>query len=473
MNEYDAIQAAGGFPWFTGFLVAGAIVASIVFVVLTKLYRVAVRPNEVHIVQSRKDTISYGKGSDRGNAYWAWPEWIPIIGVQVVQLPLSVFDLDLPNYEAYDVGKVPFVVDIKAFFRIKDSNLAAERVESMPELETQLRAILQGTVRKILAFHDIEEIMMERSKFGKMFTEETAANLAEWGVENVKDIELMDVRDSADSKTVSNIMAKKESEIERDSRVIVAANKRDAQMKEIEADREVAISKQEAEQKVGERTAEKDKMVGIANEIAQQEIKEQAKVTAEKDMQVKKVNDVRTAEINRDVRVVQADEQKQVFIVESEGEKQKSIIVAEGQKEAEFLRAAGIKAVGEAEAEAKRLSEMANVTPQIELAKEIGNNDGYQGYLIGIRSLERDQAIGTEAAKALQAAGIKVIANTGNVPDGVNNVLELFTSRGGTHLGSMVEGFAQTEVGNAIVNSLTKSDGSGSKTRKGANGTSA
>lgn len=471
MNEYETVQAVSGFPWLTIFLVVGTLIAGVAFLVLTNLYRVAVRPNEVHIVQSRKNTISYGKGSEKGNAYWAWPEWVPIIGVQVVQLPLSVFDLDLPNYEAYDVGKVPFVVDIKAFFRIKDSNLAAERVESMQELETQLRAILQGTVRKILAFHDIEEIMMERSKFGKMFTEETADNLVEWGVENVKDIELMDVRDSADSKTVSNIMAKKESEIERDSRVIVAANKRDAAMKEIEAQREVDVSKQEAEQKVGERTAEKEKMVGIANEIAQQEIKEQAKITVEKEMQVKKVNDVRTAEIAKEVRVVKAEEQKQVDIVESEGDKQKSIIVAEGNKEAEFLRAAGIEAVGKAEAEAKRLSEMADVSPQIALAEEIGENAGYQNYLISIRGLERDQAIGTEAAKALQAAGIKIIANTGHVPDGVNNVLELFTSKGGTHLGSMVEGFAQTEVGNAIVNSLTKSD-SDSKTRRGSNGTS-
>ena len=43
------------------------------------------------------------------------------------------------------------------------------------------------------------------------------------------------------------------------------------------------VQRQDAEQQVGLRTAEKDKAVGIANEQANQEIQAQAKTTAEKE----------------------------------------------------------------------------------------------------------------------------------------------------------------------------------------------
>lgn len=456
MNEVEAITGGSAmWPW----VLVGALVAlAVIGVVASMMLRTAVRPNEVHIVQSRSKRQSYGRNSEHGNAYWAIPEWVPIYGVQIVKLPLAVFDLDLPSYDAYDVGKVPFVVDIKAFFRIKDSNLAAERVENMPELEKQLLAILQGAVRKVLAFHDVEDIMMERSKFGALFTEETKGNLAEWGVENVKDIELMDVRDARDSETISNIMAKKESFIEKESRVEVAANKRDASMKEIEAQREVDVAEQQAEQKVGERTAEKDKIVGIANEVAQQEIKEQAKLTTMKEMAVKEVNDVRTSEIAKKVRVVQAEEKKQVDIVEAEGEKQQTVLVAEGVLTQQELNGKGILAVGKAEAEAKKLSELAVVDPQITLADSIGENEKYQDYMVRIREVEKSEAVGVEQAQALKAADLKVIVNDGSVSGGVDNVMDIFSPKGGTALAGMAEAFVQSETGKGLVRKFVDKD---------------
>lgn len=439
-----------------GFFAVGAIFASII-------WRTVVEPNEVHIVQSAFGTKVYGRSStdltddavggveSSGNSYYDWPAWIPFIGVTTVKLPLSVFDLPLNNYEAYDIGRVPFMVDITAFFRISNPAVAAKRVSTLDELNQQLMSILQGAVRTILAKHDIEEIMGERSQFGEMFTTETEAQLKAWGVSNVKNIELMDVRDSAESRTISNIMAKKESLIEMESRKEVAVNIKNAELAEIDAEREAEVRRQEAQQKVGERTAEKDKKVGIANEMAQQEIKEQAKVTAEKDMAVKQVEQVRQAEITKEVQIVKAEEEKAVSITVAEGQRQETEIVAAGELKQEKLRAEGILAVGQSEAEAKRLEEMATVDPQIVLAQEIGENEGYQAYLIKIRGVEKDEAVGIEQAKALQDAGIKVIANTGNVAQGVDNVMELFSSKGGTAMGATLEALANTEGGAALM----------------------
>lgn len=465
---------------------AGIVLAILIALSLAKAYRRVVEPNEVHVVRGKKGTTIYGqqdllsdvdadskientKAITISNAYMEWPTWWPFIGVQAMVLPLSVFREPLSNYEAYDVGRLPFMVDIVAFFRISDPQTAARRISSMEELKAQLRSILEGAVRTILAKHDIEAIMSERSKFGEMFTLEVAHNLKSWGVSNVKNIELMDIRDGKDSKTVSNIMAKKESLIEKESRVEVAANKRAAEVAEIAARQEVAVRAQEAEQAVGQRTAEKDKNVGIANEQAQQEIKVQAKVTAERDMEVQQVREVRAAEIARSVRIVKAEEQKQVDVTETEGEKQKTILIAEGVLKEQQLKGEGILAVGQAEAEAKRLGEMATVTPQIELAREIGENEGYQTYLVQIRNVEKDEAVGIEQAKALQAAGIKVIANTGNVNSGVSGVMDLFSSKGGTALGGMVEAFAQTPEGSAVMEAIL-SKVSGTAARTGAAG---
>ncbi len=466
----DVLDSVTGFGLSTAASIGIGIGLFFLFAIfLAKAYRRVVEPNEVHIVQSRRGTVIYGKpleeGEDRkvtGNSYYEWPHWWPVVGVQKIVLPLSVFDQKLTNYEAYDIGKVPFVVDVVAFFRIRDPSVAARRIQNLHELQAQLESILQGAVRTILAKHEIEDIMMERSTFGKMFTDEVADQLIAWGVSNVKNIELMDIRDGRDSQTVSNIMAKKESVIDRESRVVVAENTKLAETAEIEAKQVVDVRAQEAEELVGLRTAQKDQAVGIADEQALQEIKTQAKETAERDMAVELVKNVRAAEINRSVEVVKADEDKQTIVIRAEGQrqqeiidaeavKQKTIIIADGDLQDALKDAEGILAVGTSTAEAKRLEEMATVSPQIALADEIGSNDGYQDYLIKIRGVEKDETVGVEQAKALQDAGIKVIVNSGDVNSGMDSLLDLLTTKGGTNVAGMVEAIRQTDEGSALL----------------------
>ena len=93
--------------------------------------------NVVHIVQRGNQTVSYGT-KKASNVYYEWPKWLPKLGVEVRVLPVSNFDIELKRYEAYDKDRVPFVVDVKAFFHIADTNVAAEKVESFEELKGQL-----------------------------------------------------------------------------------------------------------------------------------------------------------------------------------------------------------------------------------------------------------------------------------------------------------------------------------------------
>jgi flotillin len=405
----------------------------------------------VHIIQSARQTVSYGKDEASGNTYYQWPSWIPKLGINVIVLPVSVFSLRLRDYEAYDSGRLPFVLDLEAFFRIENSNIAAQRVANVSELNSQLTSILQGAARTILASKTIEEIMQGRAEFGDAFTKEVNEQLKAWGVTTVKNIELMDIRDSAGSKVIQNIMDKKKSEIERESRVVVAENKKAAENAEINAMREVDINRQLALQQVGIKTAEKDKEVGIANELASQEIKMQQKVTAEKAMEVVRVNDVKTAEITKEVNVVKAEEQKQTEVVKAEGEKQKTVLIAEGILEQEKRQAEAILVKGQSQAEAEKLLQLAPVEAQIVLAKEIGENQSYQQYLITIRTVEANQAVGIAQANALDKADVKIIANNGSVVDGLSSVGELFSSSGGTKLAAALEGLGQSEAGAAML----------------------
>lgn len=429
-------------------------------------WREVVPSNKVHIVQSRKKTTSYGTGQQDGNVYYAIPSFIPIFGITRISLPVNNFALTLHEYKAYDKDRVPFELDVTAFFRIADTNVAASRVENFEGLHKQLESVVQGAVRKILASHDIHQIMTDRSTFGEQFTKEVQGELLNWGVEPVKNMELMDIRDSGESKVLANIMAKKSSHIEMESRVEVATNKQKASVAEteakrisdtatIEAQQKVEVSKLEANQTIGQRQAEAEKAVGIAKaeqektvgvsrEQAAQAVKEQAAATKRKEMEIVSVEVQRKAEIEKSAAVVKAEQEKQV-----------TVTVAEGKLEQAKREAEGTRTTGVAQADAAKAMQLAPVEAQITLAKEIGENQGYQTYLVTLRQIEATQAVGIAQAAALKEADIKVIANTGDAPSGIDSIGQLFTSKGGVAVGAALEGLKNTPEGAKVIDRLT------------------
>jgi flotillin len=437
--------------------------------------------NVVHIVQRGSQTVSYGVGK-QSNVYYEWPAWLPHLGVSVRELPVSNFDIDLESYSAYDKDRVPFVVDVKAFFHIKNTNVAAEKVESFEELRSQLKNVVQGAVRSILAKSKLEEIMEERSIFGEQFTEAVNADLQNWGVESIKNIELMDVRDSDGSSVIHQIMQKRMSAIEMESRSEVANNRKSAEQAELEAQKEIDVKRAETERIAGEAKAQSEQAIGIARAesvkesgIAQQksvsEIARAEKLTAEQQMEVVKVNQIKQAEIDKERAIINADQEKKKIEIEAQANKYKLETEAAARLEASKRDAEGkqtigqaeaevIKAKGISEAESKKAMELAGVTAQTTLAKEIGENKPYQEYLIKIKEVEVSQVIGVtqyEAiAKALSNADLKLLVNSGDVHSGIGSLTDLFTAKGASQLNGMVEGLKQTEEGKQLLSVLDK-----------------
>lgn len=141
---------------------------------------------------------------------------------------LAVFTIDLEEYVAYDRDRLPFRTHVVAFFRISNTNLAATRIASEEELEKQLIAIVKGAIRAVTSTRILNEIMESRSELAEAFTKEVRDNLPEWGVEVVRNVEFMSIHDAEDSNVIENIMAKKKSHIEMESRTEVANNTRAA-----------------------------------------------------------------------------------------------------------------------------------------------------------------------------------------------------------------------------------------------------
>lgn len=428
-------------------------------------FRRVVPANEVHIVQSTKKTTSYGKDLPSGNVYYQFPSFLPLVGIERVKLPVSVFDLSFDGYKAYDKDKVPFEVDITAFFRIANSDIAAQKISTIDELEQQLRSVVQGAVRTTLAKSDIEQIMLDRAVFGEQFTREVAEELKSWGVETVKSIELMDIRDAEGSEVIDNIQAKKKSSIEMESRKEVANNKREAEMAEIEARKEVGLKDQEAKELVGKRTVESQQAVELANEAKLQTVKEQQKLTKEKEMAVIQMETVKAAEISREATIVKQNENKEARVIQAEADlavqqkqKESQIVTSEGLLQAKQNEAKGIEAEGAARANATKEMELAPVAAQVALAREIGGNEGYQEYLVSVKRIEVMRDIGVEQAKALSAADVKIISNSESATSGLNNVMDIFSSKGGIQTGAMMEGLASTELGQKFLKKVVGGD---------------
>lgn len=450
----------------------------IVFFYILSLRRI-VPTNVVHIVQRGDKTVSYGVGKG-SNVYYEFPKWLPKIGVMVRVLPVSNFDIDLVKYSAYDKDRVPFVVDVKAFFHIADTNKAAEKVESFDELRKQLENVVQGAVRSILAKSKLEEIMEERSIFGDKFTESVKTDLSNWGVEPIKNIELMDVRDTDGSHVIHQIMAKRMSAIDMESRTEVAKNTKMAEQAELTARQEVDVTKAETEriageaqavslQAIGIAKAEATKKAGIAEQESISDIAQAERATAAQQMEVVKVNEIKQAEINKEKAIIAAEESKRRIEIQAEADKFKVETEAAAALEAQKKNAEGVKTLGQAEAdiikakgiseaESKKAMELAGVTAQTTLAKEIGENKSYQEYLIKIREVEVTQVVGVaqyeSMAKGMAGADLKLLVNSGDVHSGIGKLSDIFTAKGGSQINGLLESLKQTEEGKSLLGML-------------------
>ena len=127
---------------------------------------------------------------------------------------------------------------------------------------------------------------------------------------------------------------------------------------------------------------------------------------------------------------------------------------AEGSLITSTKQAEGIKLEGVAKAEAEKKMQLASVEAQLTLAKEIGENQGYQNYLIQIRQVEANEKVGLAQAENIKGADIKIIVGAGDVAGGITNAMGALSPKGAFNLAGMLETLSSTDDGKSLLTKL-------------------
>jgi flotillin len=166
---------------------------------------------------------------------------------------------------------------------------------------------------------------------------------------------------------------------------------------------------------------------------------------------------------------LQAEMIKRKIEIKAEADKFQVEMDAVAKLEAQKKDAQGIQAVGEAEAkiiaakgtseaEAEKAKQLASVIAQTELAKEIGENQGYQDYLIRVKTVDKEQIVevakAESMARALENADLKILANSGDVQSGMSKFSDILSAKGGSQINGLLESLKQTEEGKAVLGLL-------------------
>lgn len=468
---------------FWALWIFGIVTFLIVIYIMTQLRKV-VPTNEAHVVQKWSSSVPYGKWFKWGNVYFSWPAWVPVVWISVQRLPLSIFDLQLNDYKAYDSGKVPFQVDITAFFEIQEPEVAAQKVETISELRNQLNETLKWVVRKVLASKDIVDIMESRTEIKDEFYNQVFGAVKSWGIK-LQNVEFMDIRDADGSQVVTNIMMKKRSQIESESQIEVAENQKMAiiekENKDSEARSAAAAAKsradiiasdaqRDAELKVIEnekltqnQEIEKERVLAVQKEEAKQKLYEAEKTTKEKELAVKQVEEEKNAEIAKSIELIKADEQKQKVIIDAEAEKEEIRLKAEADKEKVelFSQAEKTKIESIGIAEAKKLDYIgtAEAKNKTQMAEALNSFDKEAlDFMKKELDVNLSEIVDLEKAKALSKADVKVISTWTNWGEWVKTFMDLFSAKWGSNIGAMVEAAKNTmweEKVNELIGKFT------------------
>jgi len=435
------------------------IIIFIIFILIAINLRKVVPTNEVHILQNWKSTSIKWKWFEGGNTYYNFPQWVPVVGKSITKLPLYVFDIKLEKYQAYDNGKIPFVVDVTAFFVIKDPELAAKRVANFEELKEQLVEVVKWAVRKTLAQYDIQEIMEARGELGAKFYEEVTNAVKEWWVE-LKNIEFMDISDADGFSVIRNLLEKKRKTIETESEkevalkdkereIVEAEARKEAEVKRIEAEKEAKLAQIEADKLTRTQEVEKEKLVRLQEEEAKKALYEKQKETKQKELDIKLLEEQKEAEIQKVKEIIDAEKEKEIEIKEAEAKAKSLELDAEAKARAMELEAEAKQVAVEKEwlAKAKSIDYVgtAEAKNKLEMAKALNAfSEAALEYMIQELNLKYNSKVDLEKAKALEKADIKVISTGANGNEGMDSFMDLFTSKGGTNLGAMIESFKNT-----------------------------
>ena len=379
-------------------MIAAIIIAALLIICAFAWYRI-VSPTEAHLVitPSKKMIVSSDDSiaTDKKKTYFSIPSGIPFIGRQVRIMDLTIKEA-VVEQESYEKNQARFKVKSSTKYRISNVNRAAETFDNDVELKKQLEEVIVSSTNAVAALYDVVDMRSKKKQMGEAIHKEMQDDLEQWGLSLIS-FQLIDFRDTADSKIISDISKRREVEIEARTREENAEKKKNARIKEADAE-ELAKS----------REIEKDQVIAEKEENKKQKIAEQEKLAEEKRFDVVRVVEIKQAEIDKDKAIVMANQKKDTETInketkklEGEGDRLKQEEIAKGE-------AAPIREKGLAEAEAKEKLQAA--------LNKFG--DKAIMALTAEKIVEMQKEVGIAGAKALETADLKVFSGGDSAKQG-------------------------------------------------------
>ncbi|GAF95924.1 unnamed protein product, partial [marine sediment metagenome] len=266
-----------------------AVLILLLYVAIMAATRRVVPQNKVDVVVDAdgqkmfSSDINYNPQGE--TIYHEFPQWVPLWGKTVTRVPLGILKVPIDNLTLYDKHRARFDCDLAVYTVVNDPIKASIRMPpTIPEMKQQIQNILQASSRGASTQKSLKDIMTDRSELVTTLTNEVSNIVTNWGL-HLNNVELLDFHDTVGTSNVTNLALREEARIEKETRIEVAKNEKDAVIVE-------ARSQEEAEKRI----IMMEKNVNIADQEKEKAVYEKEKKAKEVELQVEKVQMVKHEE---------------------------------------------------------------------------------------------------------------------------------------------------------------------------------
>lgn len=444
------------------FVIAGVVALVLLLTVVLILTRYKkCKSNELLVVYGKTKGNTASKCYHGGSAF-VWPV---IQGYSII--PMDPFQIvcNLKNVLSNQKIEVDIdsVVTVAVSTKPDIMQNAAVRLLGLTENEKvdQIKDIVYGQLRLIIAEMDIEGLISDRTEFLKKCNDNISEELKKFGLDLIN-INISDIKDHAQyienlgkeaaSKAKYEALAKIEektkegevavakqkqekqvklSEITKDQEVKVAENQKlqDTQTAEIERDRATKVNETNKDKDVTLRQIEKEKNIQVAEQAKEESVKireveknreietadlEKQEAEQKSEIEKNKQITIATNESEQAQKVAEQKRLKDAEVAKQENEAATSVAQAEATKDAEVVKARSESKALQAEAEQKSEADIVEAQQESEARKETARQEADSKKVRALREKESQIAEYESQTRQRQANADKTATITEN-----------------------------------------------------------
>lgn len=336
----------------TTLIIAGIIVLLVVLTIVGLLSRYRKCPSDQLLVVYGKVGGTSAAKMYPGGGVFVWP---------VIQdyktMSMRPFQI-ISSVEGPDKNTIRTRVKVALTTAIsQDSSIqqnAATRFLSANESEVQdqLKTILDGSIRLIIASMSVEELNSDRDAFKTKVNENLGNELSKVGYD-ITNINIQEISDEQD--ILKNLSKKKETDARAQAEADIADKEKDGAIRKakIQKDQEIEVA-----------TADKERETTVA-QTKQEQAVQVADIEKERETQI-----AETLKI-KDIKLAETEKDKQTGIAQQKAEQEANIANADADAESKkaAAKARKISAIAKAEAEAESVKNEQEALKQIRIIK--------------------------------------------------------------------------------------------------------